>query len=172
MARLFWGRILTAVAVSGCLTALPVAPSRAEFTLFSGVENKDQLSYSLDFGNRSTTDRYRFRLPGTRLPLGAAQIEIVYFENEDYQGIFDPNNIEVNVGGKSILVSKANWDKEKRTVEITFKERLKTKQDIEIVLNNVKNPDRGGIYRFDCRVKSSVEFPLPRYAGTWIVGID
>jgi hypothetical protein len=170
MTRLFWERVLTAVAVLGCTTVLPIAPSKAEFTLFSGVDSKDQLSYSLDFGNRASSDRYRLRLPGTKVPLGATQIDIVY--PEYYQGTFDDKGIEVNVGGKSIPVSKANWDKEKRAVQITLNERLKTKQDIEIVLNNVKNPDRGGIFYFDCQVKSSAEFPLARYAGTWILNID
>jgi Protein of unknown function (DUF2808) len=170
MARLFWGRVLTAVAVLGTATILPVMPSRAEFTLFSGVDSKDQLSYSLDFGNRATSDRYRLRLPGTKLPLGATQIDIVY--PDYYQGIFDPKGVEVNVGGKSVLVSSTNWDKEKRALQITLDKRLKTKQEIEIVLNNVKNPDRGGIFYFDCQVKSSAEFPLARYAGTWILNID
>jgi Protein of unknown function (DUF2808) len=170
MARLFWGRVLTAVAIVGTATVLPTMPSRAEFTLFSGVDGKDQLSYSLDFGNRASSDRYRLRLPGTKLPLGATQIDIIY--PDYYQGTFDPNGIEVNVGGKSIAVSKTNWDKEKRAVQITLNERLKTKQEIEIVLNNVKNPDRGGIFYFDCQIKSSAEFPLARYAGTWILNID
>jgi hypothetical protein len=170
MARLFWGRVLTVLAMLGSATVLPAAPSKADFTLFSGVDPKDQLSYSLDFGNRSTTDRYRLRLPGSKLPLGATQINIVY--SEHYQGSFDDKAIEVNVGSKSIPVVKTNLDKEKRIIEITLDRRVQTKQDIEIVLNNVKNPDIGGIFYFDCQVKSSVEFPLARYAGTWILSIN
>jgi Protein of unknown function (DUF2808) len=170
VARLFWGKVLTLVATVSCATVLPVAPSRADFTLFSGVDQKDQLSYSLDFGNRSTSDRYRLRLPGNRLPLGATQINIVY--PEYYQGRFDDKAIEVNVDGTAIPVVKANWDKTQRMVEITLDRRLQTKKEIEIVLNNVHNPDNGGIFYFDCQIKSSAEFPLARYVGTWILSIN
>jgi Protein of unknown function (DUF2808) len=170
VAKVFWGRVLTIVAALSCATVLPVAPSKAEFTLFSGVDPKDQLSYSLDFGNRSTTDRYRLRVSGSKFPLGATQIDIVY--PEYYQGRFDTKAVEVNVNGKSIPVVKTNWDKEKRALQVTLNQRLQTKQEIEIVLNNVQNPDNGGIYYFDCQFKSSAEFPLARYAGTWILSIN
>jgi Protein of unknown function (DUF2808) len=170
MARLFWGKVLTVAAAMSCATVLPVAPSKAEFTLFSGVDPKDQLSYSLDFGNRSTSDRYRLRVSGSKFPLGATQIDIVY--PEYYKGRFDAKAVEVNVDGKSIPVIKSNWDKEKRALQITLDRRLQTKQEIEIVLNNVQNPDNGGIYYFDCQFKSSADFPLARYAGTWILSIN
>ncbi len=170
MARLLWGKVLTVVAALSCVTILPISPSRADFTLFSGVDPKDQLSYSLDFGNRSTSDRYRLRLSGNKMPLGATEINIVYPDH--YQGRFDEKQIEVNVGGKSIPVTKANWDKEKRNVQITLDKRLQTNQEVEIVLNNVQNPDSGGIFYFDCQIKSSAAFPLARYAGTWILSIN
>jgi hypothetical protein len=169
VARLFWVRVLMAIMAWGSVTVLP-APSNADFTLFSGVDPRDQLSYSLDFGNRSTSDRYRLRLAGNKLPLGATEISIVY--PDSYQGRFDEKQIEVNVGDKSIPVTKANWDKEKRTVQITLDKRLQTKQEIEIVLNNVQNPDSGGIFYFDCQIRSSAAFPLARYVGTWILSID
>jgi cell division protein FtsI/penicillin-binding protein 2 len=109
-------------------------------------------------------------LSGNKMPLGATEINIVY--PDYYQGRFDDKQIEVNVGGKSIPVTKANWDKEKRTVQITFDKRLQTKQEVEIVLSNVQNPDSGGIFYFDCQIKSSAAFPLARYAGTWILSIN
>jgi cell division protein FtsI/penicillin-binding protein 2 len=154
----------------GCVTVLPVAPSKADFTLFSGVDPKDQLGYSLDFGNRSASDRYRLRLAGNKLPLGTTEINIIYPEH--YSGRFDDKQMEVRVDDKLIPVAKANWDKEKRTVQITLDKRLQTKQEIEIVLNNVQNPDSGGIFYFDCQIKSSAAFPLARYAGTWILSIN
>jgi Protein of unknown function (DUF2808) len=170
VARLFWGKVLTLVTALTCATVLPVIPTRADLTLFSGVDPKDQLSYSLDFGNRSTSDRYRLRLSGNKMPLGATEINIVY--PDYYLGKFDDKQIEVNVGGKSIPVTKANWDKEKRVVQITLDQRLQTKQEVEIILSNVQNPDNGGIFYFDCQIKSSAAFPLARYAGTWILSIN
>ncbi len=168
-------KLLPCLVLTGCLvTAIPVAvraDSLPGFTLFSGVDRGDQLAYRLDSGNRNTTDRYHLRIPGTKINrLGAAQIQITY--PEYYKGTFDDKNIEVRVGDKSIPVSAATWDRDKKTLSIDLAEQLKTKEDIEVVLNNVKNPDGGGMYYFNCQVKSSVEFPIARYVGTWILSID
>jgi Protein of unknown function (DUF2808) len=176
MARLFWGRVLTVLAMLGSATVLPAAPSKAEFTLFSGVDPKDQLSYSLDFGNRSTTDRYRLKVPGTRFPLGVTQLMIV--DMDDYHAKYDLKAIEINVGGKSISVAKIEMidvktdSGDKKALQITLDSRLQTKQEIEIVLNNVQNPDYGRIFRLDCKFKSTAEYPLSKYAGTWIVSVN
>jgi hypothetical protein len=145
-------------------------PSRAEFVLFSGVEPKNQLSYNLDFGNRSVSDSYRLNLPGRKLALGAAQINIVY--PDYYSGVFDESQVTVMAGDRAIPLAGVKWQKNKSTLQIDFKERLQTKGDISIVLGNVRNPDSGGIFYFDCQVKSSADFPIPRYVGTWILSIN
>jgi Protein of unknown function (DUF2808) len=168
--KVFWLRLLMALTVFGSGAMLTPQAGQAEFTLFSGVEQKDQLGYSLDFGNRSVTDRYRLRISGKKMPLGATQINIVY--PDYYNGKFDEAGTEIMLGDKSIPVASTKWDKENRTLQIMLKERLQTKNEIEIVLNNVRNPDTGGIFYFDCQVKSSDEFPLARYAGTWILNIN
>jgi hypothetical protein len=168
--KIFWLGSIVALTVFGSGALLTPNVGRAEFTIFSGVEQKDQLSYSLDFGNRSVTDRYRLRVSGNKMPLGATQINIVY--PDYYGGQFDEKGTEVMVGEKSIPVASTKWDKENRTLQILLKERLQTKKEIEIVLNNVRNPDTGGIFYFDCQIKSSAEFPLARYTGTWILNIN
>jgi hypothetical protein len=168
--KVFWLRSLLALTVFGSGALLTPKISQAEFTIFSGVDQKNQLSYSLDFGNRSVTDRYRLRVSGNKMPLGATQINIVYPDH--YYGKFDEKGTEVMVGGKSMPVASTKWDKGNRTLQILLKERLQTKQEVEIVLNNVRNPDNGGIFYLDCQVKSSNEFPVARYAGTWILNIN
>jgi hypothetical protein len=145
-------------------------PSKAEFTLFSGVDPKDQLSYNLDFGNRSVSDSYRLNLPGRKLSLGAAQINIVY--PNYYSGIFDESQVTVMAGDRVVPLTGVKWLKDKSTLQIDLKERLQTKGDINIVLGNVRNPDSGGLFYFDCQVKSSADFPIARYAGTWILSIN
>ncbi len=160
-------RVLPVMAViSGATITLP---SRAEYTLFSGVEPKNQLSYSLDFGKRSISDSYRLQLPGRKLQLGAVQLNILYPEN--YSGVFDENQITVTAGEQSIPIAGVKWQKEKRTLQINLKERLQTKGDINIVLGNVRNPDKSGLFYFDCQYRSSPNFPIARYAGTWILNI-
>jgi hypothetical protein len=169
-------KLLPILTLASCLCAA-VAPIAARagslpgFTLFSGVDPANQLTYRLDSGSRNTTDRYRLSIPGSKINrLGAAQIQITY--PEYYKGTFDDKNVEVFVGEKSIPVDAVVWNRENRTLNIDLAQRLKPKGDIEVVLNNVKNPDGGGMYYFTCNVKSSVEFPLARYVGTWILNID
>ncbi len=141
------------------------------FTLFSGVDSANQLSYRLDSGNRNVSDRYRLKIPGSKInALGAAQIQIVY--PDYYKGTFDENNIEVLVDDKSIPVQATKWNREQHTLQIDLAQRLKTKSEIQVVLNNVKNPDGGGVYYFDCLIKSSADFPIARKVGTWILSID
>jgi hypothetical protein len=168
-------KLLSTLALASCcLATVPVA-ARADslpgFTLFSGVEPSNQLSYRLDSGNRNTTDRYRLRFSGSKMNrLGAAQIQITY--PDYYKGKFDDKAIEVFVGEKSIPVQSVEWNRENQVLNITLAKQLKTKGEIEVVLNNVQNPDGGGMYYFTCQIKSSAEFPLARYVGTWILSID
>jgi Protein of unknown function (DUF2808) len=151
-------------------STLCILPSRAEYNLFSGVAPKDQLNHRLDFGRRSISDSYRLNLPGSKLRLGAVQINILY--PEYYSGIFDEQKVTVQVGDKVIPIAGVKWQKDRRTLQIDLKERLQTKGDINIVLGNVRNPDSSGLYYFDCQVKSSPNFPIARYAGTWILNIN
>jgi Protein of unknown function (DUF2808) len=168
-------KLLPILALSSCVAiAAPIA-ARADslpgFTLFSGVDPSNQLSYRLDSGNRNSIDRYRLKIPGSKINrLGAAQIQITY--PEYYKGKFDDKAVEVFVGDKLIPVQSVQWDRERQTLQIDLAQRLKTKGDIEVVLNNVQNPDGGGMYYFTCQVKSSAEFPLARYVGTWILSIE
>jgi len=168
-------KLLPIFALSSCfVTVVPIvtkADSLPGFTLFSGVDPSNQLSYRLDSGNRNTTDRYRLKIPGSKINrLGAAQIQITY--PDYYKGKFDDKAVEVFVGDKSIPVQAVQWNPAAQTLEINLAQRIKTKNDIEVVLNNVQNPDGGGMYYFTCQVKSSAEFPLARYVGTWILNID
>lgn len=167
-------KLLPILVVAGCLVAVAPtakADSLPGFTLFSGVDPSNQLSYRLDSGNRNSTDRYRLTIPGSKINrLGAAQIQITY--PDYYKGKFDDNAVEVFVGDKAIPVQSVEWNRESQTLSIDLAQRIKTKGDINVVLNNVQNPDGGGMYYFTCQVKSSAEFPVARYVGTWILSID
>jgi Protein of unknown function (DUF2808) len=168
-------RLVSILAVASCSIAIIPVAARSQslpgFTLFSGVEPSNQLSYRLDSGNRSVTDRYQLKIPGSKINrLGAAQITIGY--PEYYKGKFDDKAVEVFVGDKSIPLQSVQWDRERQTIQIDLAQRIKTKGDIEVVLNNVENPDSAGMFYFSCQVKSSTEFPLARSCGTWVLGID
>jgi hypothetical protein len=168
-------RLLPILVLTSCFAAIIPVVVRADslpgFTLFSAIEPSNQLSYRLDSGNRSTTDRYHLKIPGSKINrLGAAQISINY--PDYFKGKFDDKAVEVVVGDKSIPVQSVKWDRENQTIQIDLAQQLKTKGEIEVILNNVQNPDSSGMYYFSCQVKSSAEFPLARYVGTWILSID
>ena len=167
-------KLFPIIALATCFTIAPIV-ARSQglpgFTIFSGVEPSNQLSYRLDSGNRNSIDRYRLKIPGSKINrLGAAQIQITY--PEYYKGKFDDKAVEVFVGDKLIPVQSVQWDRERQTLQIDLAQRLKTKGDIEVVLNNVQNPDGAGMFYFTCQVKSSTDFPIARYIGTWIVTIE
>jgi hypothetical protein len=168
-------KLLPILTLTSCLVIVAPIVTRADslpgFTLFSGVDPSNQLSYRLDSGNRNTTDRYRLKIPGSKINrLGAAQIQITY--PDYYKGKFDDKAVEVFVGDKAIPVEAVQWNRDSQTLQIDLAQRIKTKGDIEVVLNNVQNPDGGGMYYFTCQVKSSAEFPVARYVGTWILSIE
>jgi hypothetical protein len=168
-------KLLPILALASCCVAVVPAIVRADslpgFTLFSAIEPGNQLAYRLDSGNRSTTDRYRLKIPGSKINrLGAAQIQINY--PDYFKGKFDDKAVEVFVDEKLVPIQSVKWNQENQTIQIDFAQQVKTKGEIEVVLNNVRNPDSSGMYYFSCQVKSSANFPLARYVGTWILSID
>lgn len=164
-------RFLTAVVMSGCLLAAFPAVTMAEgFTLWSGVERKNQLNYRTDFGGQANGwDRYYLRVDGKRLRTAVAQFII---STPDYfNGRFDPKKMEVKSGGKTIPLSNAEWDRENRVVRITLQEPIPAGRSAEIILSNVRNPATG-MYNLNCLTQAPGDVPLPRYIGTWIMSID
>ncbi|MBD2776411.1 DUF2808 domain-containing protein [Iningainema tapete] len=168
-------RLLSAIAVSGCLLAgIPAiswAQSLPGLTLFSGVKGENQLQYRLDFGGQiNGWDRYRLRISNKKLRIAVAHFVISY--PEYYKGSFDTKNVEVRVKDKKIPLSDVKWDKDNRVIEIFPAEAIPAGNNVEVVLSNVKNPASGGIFYFNCSVQSPGDVPLTRYIGTWIISIS
>ena len=84
--------LATAVVASSLLTglaAVTVAQSTPGFTIFSGVRSENELRYFLDFGGRPFNyDRYRLRIPSSKMETGVAEFFISY--PDYYDGIIDP----------------------------------------------------------------------------------
>jgi hypothetical protein len=170
MRRLISALALTSFLV-GAVPAITLAQSLPGFTLFSGVEGKNQLPYRLDFGGQTNGwDRYRLRLPAKGNKLAIAQFAISY--PDYYEGTFDTKKIEVRVKGKSVPLSEVKWDKEGHLIQIFPQEPVPAGSAIEVVLSNVKNPSSPGMFYFNCQVLSPGDVPLLRYRGTWIIGIS
>lgn len=168
-------RVLSALAVTSCLlTGLPVitsAQSLPGLTLFSGVKSENQLPFRLDFqGQANQWDRYRLRIPAKKMKLAVAQFAVTY--PDYYKGKFDTDKIEVRIKKKKVPLEEVIWDKENRLIEIYPQEPVPAGSQVELVFSNVKNPDFGGIYYFNCQILSPGDVPLLRYVGTWILTIS
>jgi len=170
-------RLLSGIVLVGCFLGVPLSASSQSnpgITIFSGVDRKDQLDYYLDFGGRpGGWDRYRLRVPGNRLQKGVAKFIIQY--PDYFDGKFDTDSMEVRLKDESLPLKSAKWDKQSLSLEIELAqpiEELQKKDKVEIVLSNVKNPQGGGTFYFNCNVLAINDIPVPMYVGTWIVTID
>lgn len=168
-------RLLSTLAVAGCLLtgfpAVTLAQSLPGFTLFSGVEGKNQLPFRLDFGGQTNAwDRYRLRVPREKMKLAVGQFSITY--PNYYKGTFDPKEIEIRSKGKKVALSEVKWDKESGRIDIFPEEPVPAGSNVEIILDNVKNPAFGGMFYFNLQVLSPGDVPLLRYLGTYIISIS
>ncbi|MDJ0676946.1 MAG: DUF2808 domain-containing protein [Calothrix sp. MO_167.B42] len=167
-------RLLSSLAITSCLLTSFTLPNTAlanGLTLFSGVKSGYQLPFHLDFsGRRGAWDRYRLRIPTKKMKFAVARLIIAY--PKSYKGTFDPKKIAVKVRGKKIKLSETNWDKENRVIEIYPEEPIPAGFKTEVVLSNVLNPSSGGMFYFQCLMRSPGDVPLSRYIGTWIIDIS
>ncbi len=168
-------RLIATLAVSGCLlTGFPIitlAQGLPGLTIFSGVKRENQLPFKLDFGGQPNGwDRYRLRIPAKKLNLAVAQFSISY--PDYYKGKFDKDDIEVRIKDKKVPLQEVIWDKENHKVEIYPQEPVPAGSRVELVFSNVKNPNAGGTYYFNCQILSPGDVPLLRYLGTWILTIS
>jgi hypothetical protein len=167
-------RLLSAVAISGCLIAgvpaLSLAQGLPGLTLFGGPPRENQLNFRLDYGSAGVWDRYRLRIPAKKMKLAIAQFSISYPNH--YEGKFDKNEIEVRVAGKKVPLQEVVWDKENYRVEIYPQNPIPAGSDVELVFSNVQNPSRRGMYNFNCQILTPGDVPLLRYIGTWMLSIS
>lgn len=172
--RSFIKRALSGVAIAGCLLAgLPaftLAQGLPGLTIFGGVKGEDNLNYRLDFGGKSGAwDRYRLRIPQKKMKLAVAQFAISY--PNYYKGEFNPKEVEVIVKGKAVPLQEVKWDKENNLLEIFPTEPVPAGNSVEIHLSDVRNPNFGGMFYFNCQIISPGDVPLLRYLGTWVIQI-
>ncbi|MBW4466390.1 MAG: DUF2808 domain-containing protein [Pegethrix bostrychoides GSE-TBD4-15B] len=170
-------RLLSALAVLGGLGAAVsslTSPSWAQglpgLTIFSGVDRANQLSWRMDFdGVPGGTDRYRLRIPSKKMEFAVEQFSITY--PDTYKGEFDTDDIEVKVNGDRVDLNEVTWDPENRIIEIYPQTPVPADTRVELVLSQVRNPNRVGTHYFNALVRSPGDLPLMRYVGTWILTI-
>lgn len=168
-------KLLATLAATSCLFLGVVPIAQADLTIFSGVDDQDDiLPHSFDFnGLPGARDRYRLRIPRKKLESAVAQLQINY--PDYYRGEFDPDNIEVLYGedyDESAEISEIIWDEENHLIQIYLQEPIPADNKIEIKMSNVKNPRFGGTFYFHAQVLGPGDVPLPSYLGTWILSIN
>lgn len=170
----FSASLLSALAIAGCLAigSSVSSPAQAQegLTIFSGVERENQLSYSMDyFGEPGVRDRYRLRIGRDKMAVAVSEFFISY--PDTYRGRFDPDAVRLEVNGDAVELDEVFWDEENRVIEIYPSEPVPANTRIEIVLSNVRNPNRVGTHYFNALVVSPGDIPLRQYLGTWILSI-
>jgi len=169
--------LLSTVALLSSLGTVAISftpPSWAQglpgLTIFSGVKQENQLSWRMDFdGQPGVTDRYRLRIPAKKMEFAVEEFSITY--PDTYKGEFDTKEIAIKVNDKEVPVSDVNWDAENRVIEIYPQTPVPANSRVELVLSQVRNPNRIGTHYFNAMVRSPGDLPLMRYLGTWILTI-
>ncbi|PSB08267.1 hypothetical protein C7B76_26750 [filamentous cyanobacterium CCP2] len=139
-------------------------------TIFSGVESGYELGYSMDFlGRPGARDRYRLSIPRDKMQVAASELFISY--PETYRGRFDADSIRLEVNGDVVELEDVVWDRDNRVISIFPAEPVPANTRVQIVMSNVRNPNRVGTHYFNASVISPGDIPLRRYVGTWIVSI-
>ncbi|GAB4374420.1 MAG: DUF2808 domain-containing protein [Elainellaceae cyanobacterium] len=149
---------------------LPLPAQAQGLTIFSGVERENQLSYSLDyFGRPGARDRYRLRIPRDKMEVAVSEFFVNY--PDTYRGEFDPDAVRLEANGDVVALDDVIWDEENRVIQIYPSEPVPANTRVEIVMSNVRNPNRVGTHYFNALVLSPGDVPLRRYVGTWILSI-
>ncbi len=175
-------RSLSVWLASSCLLAgLPVASlaqSNPGFILIGPGGVRDRaLNYHLDFeGKAGGFDRYRFNIRTSDLAtaelqnLAVSEIQISY--PNTFSGEFDPRRIELRVDRQSLRLRSATWVPQEQRIEIIPEQPVPAGKSMQVVLSNVRNPNYGGMFYFNCRIITPGATPLLRYVGTWVLSID
>lgn len=139
-------------------------------TIFSGVDRADQLAYRLDFfGRPGGRDRYRLRIPNSKMQVAASEFFVDY--PDTFDGKFNPDKVNLKVNGDEVSLDDVVWDQDNRVIEIYPTEPVPANTRVEIVLSDVQNPRNVGMHYFNASIISPGDVPLRRYLGTWIISI-
>ncbi|MGF1537837.1 MAG: DUF2808 domain-containing protein [Elainellaceae cyanobacterium] len=138
------------------------------FTIFSGVDREFELGFRLDNGGQiNRYDRYHLRIPAEKLETAGGLFVVTY--PDTYEGVFDPEEIELRVSGDAVPLEELTWNEEDRFVELIPLEPIPALSRVEIVFSNVRNPRRTGTHYFNALVRAPGDVIPPQYVGTWIL---
>lgn len=168
-------RVFAGLAVGLCGTVavassllIPASVSAQGGIVITGGGDAEVLGYKLDFnGKRRILDRYRLKFP----PQDVAVSEVAISFEEKFDGKVNPDQVRLEVEGKSVPLREVSWDPEFKSLEVATEEPIDAGQEMKLVLSRVRNPRSNGLYRIYARVLGTEANPLYRFVGLWIVTI-
>ncbi|MGK7891630.1 MAG: DUF2808 domain-containing protein [Leptolyngbyaceae cyanobacterium] len=139
--------------VGGIVTARAIPVKANGFTIFSGVEEENRLrAFLQEDGEISETDRYKLYIPAEKLDTATSLFVVSY--PEDYDGVFDEDEIELRVRGDAVPLACVRWDQENLNVEIIPETPLPAQtRRVSIVFSDVRNPRSTGTHYFNAFVQ-------------------
>jgi Protein of unknown function (DUF2808) len=166
------------LALGATLTVLGLAvvPSLAQttggFNILGGVDAEYRLSSLIQNNERrDPRARYLLEVRSDKVTQAASQLRITYPDTfTEYRGRFNLDTIEVRRGlndrGTAVPIDEVVWTQESNTLDIYLQEDIPADTSFTIVLNNVRNPNRSLMQRFNLEAFYRGDV-LPTYIGTW-----
>jgi hypothetical protein len=171
--RLLWLIAATLLPLSALAIALPISPVKAQNNIVLFGAGKDAtLGYKVRNkrpGARSNTFSFFAKLPNKAI----AEIQIVY--PEGFRGIFNASNVVMlnRRSQKKYEVREVIIDREVGSARFIFQEPITPLpgQELEILTEDVTNPNNTGMYRIQAQALGTEASPLFQYLGQWLVSI-
>jgi len=178
--------VLSAAAIAGCFatgTTFVQAQSALPSFRWDNREGFNELNYVVEISDRPNRwGRYRLKVGSRDMKLAASQFVINY--PDYFDGKFNPDEMEIRVcssrrGGlfsrakcSAVEMDEVDVDTENQRIALYPLEPIPAGTNLELVLDNVKNPRNPGMYQFNVMVESPGDVPLLRMLGSAIVDIN
>jgi len=144
-------------------------PVMAQGLVLNGANQSKILSYHLQEGNPRVKDRYYLTL--RPLPFPTRSLQILYFPEFDGQINGQKIIIKSTTSDLEYPVAQTDVDRSARAITIQMLKPLPKGETIEVLFDEVVNPESDGVYQMRGRILEDGPFPAYRYVGDWFITI-
>lgn len=162
---------LTVLSMATALIVPSTVKAQNNIVLFgSGQDNT--LGYKVRNkrpGARQNAYSFFAKLPNKAV----AELQIIYPQN--FRGVFMADNVMImnRRSQKKYEIRETIVDRDTNSIRFVFQEPIAAlpNQEIEILVQNVVNPDNSGMYRVEAQALGTEANPLFQYLGQWLVSL-
>ena len=177
--------VLSVAAIAGCFaTGATIAQAQNALPSFrwNNREGFNELKHVIELSDAPNRwGRYRLKVGSNDMKLAASQFVINY--PDYFDGKFNAEEMEIRVcTSKGSFLSRAKCsaveldevdvDTENYRIALYPLEPIPAGTNLELVLNDVKNPRSRGMYQFNVMIESPGDVPLLRTLGGAIIDIN